>query len=462
MAVAAETTVPEDRVKALVNTGAKLFTEGQLEPARLHFLAALSLDPLHYTALQNLGAVLRNLGHYHASEVVARRSVAITKRQNPYCISNLGVAQLGTRHYRESLAELRSVLDYLPESAPSWHNYGLVLYMTGQYDEALQAFDKSLALAPNDQAESDRSLTLLSMGKIAEGLENYECRWKLLHQNKVWSLNIPEWKGEPLAGKRIIAHHEQGFGDSIMLLRFIEHLTEKRGNITLGMPKPLVRLCQKTYPSITCLDLDNDLIDANSFDYHVPLLSLMRYVGIDKPDRIGAKPYLSATADSPMRLPRSKRKIGICWASGNHSPALVDRRRLVPVTTFLPLLQDLDVSLVSLQIGEDVKDLVKHGLEGLVFDPSPKIENFYDTACLIKCLDLVVSVDSAVAHLAGALGKPCIMLSPYSRCWRWWGRGTGWPWYNRMKIYYQSADGTWDDAMKEAVGKALWVIRGMR
>jgi tetratricopeptide (TPR) repeat protein len=452
----------EERIKALVNAGAKLFGEGQLEPARLHFLAALSLDPLNHTALQNLGAALRNLNHYAAAEAVSRRSVGATKKQNPYCISNLGVSQLGTRKYSEAVANLRRVLDHLPESAPSWHNYGLILYMTGQYEDALSAFDKSLSLGYNIQAHSDKSLCLLSLGRLEEGLAEYECRWKLLHQNKVWGLGIPEWQGEPLAGKRILVHHEQGFGDSLMLLRFLDKLSYLGCNITLAMPKPLVRLCQKSFPFIKVLDLDNDAIDANSFDCHSPLLSVMRHVGVKKPVDIKAGVYLQAEAKPPMKLPLGKVKVGICWASGNHSPVLLDRRRLIPVTQFLPLLDSLEVSLISLQVGEDTRDLVNNGLEGLVFDLSPKLTDFYDTACLIKCLDLVISVDSAVAHLAGALGKPCIMLSPYSRCWRWWSRGSGWPWYNRMKLYYQSSDGSWNEAMNEAIGKALWVVRGMR
>lgn len=451
------------KINALINTGAKLFSENQLEPARLHFLAALSLDPNNHTALQNLGAALRNLGHYAAAETVARRSVLVTKRENPYCLSNLGVAQLGAKKYQDSLATLKEVLKSIPESAPSWHNYGLVLYMTGQYEAALNAFEKSLSLNHDIHAASDKSLSLLSLGRLEEGLKAYECRWVTLHRNRIWGIGIPEWQGEPLEGQHILVHHEQGFGDSLMLVRFLKPLAEMKCRITLAVPAPLVKLFTKSFPFVKVVDLDLAELTLNSgFDYHSPLLSVMRWVGMKEPKDITNEPYLTAEAKSPMTLPNSKFKIGICWASGNHSPALVDRRRLVPINLFLPLLGNLDVGLVSLQKGADTKDLVANGLEGIIYDISAKLDDFYDTACAIQCLDLVISVDSAVAHLAGALGKKCIMLSPYSRCWRWWGKSTGWPWYDRMKVYHQSSDGTWVQAMRDANEKALWIAKDMR
>ena len=448
------------RAEELNAIGAKFFAQGQLEPARLHFLAALSLEPNQASALQNLGATLRNLNHYPASEVVAKRSVAVTEGKNPYCRSNLGVAQLGLKKYSESLTTLQGVLDDLPDSAPSWHNYGLALYMTGQYGAALVAFEKSLSLNYNVQAASDRSLTLLALGEIQKGLESYEVRWEILHKNRIWTLGIPEWQGEALDGRRILLHHEQGFGDSIMLVRFIKALAKYKCQITLAVPEPLRRLFQRNFPFIKVITVEDESLDeTKSFDYHSPLLSLMRWTGVDRPKDISAEPYLSAKPEPPMKLPSAKYKIGLCWASGNHSPALMDRRRLVPLTLFLPLLEDGDMSIISLQKGEDVKDIVANGLEGLIFDVSPKLEDFADTANTIAALDLVISVDSAVAHLAGALGKPCLMLSPYTRCWRWWGGAMGWPWYSRMKIFSQSQSGSWSEAAQQVVRQAKWILK---
>lgn len=447
------------RADELVNTGAKFFQNHQLDPARLHFLAALFLDPKHPTALQNLAAALRDMHHYHAAAAAAARSVILTDSENPFCLTNLGVALLGLKRHGKALKILKEAVELLPTAAPSWHNLGLILYIMGRHSDALDAFDKSLSLAYNPHCASDRSMTLLSLGRIADGLASYECRWETLYKNRVWELGIPEWKGEDLTNCRLLVHHEQGFGDSIMLVRFLKQLAEKKCHLTLAVPEPLVRLFQKSFPFISIFSLEDERIGSNSgFDYHSPLLSVMRWIGIKRPDDISSAPYLMSLGPSPMTLPSSKKKIGICWASGNHAPALVDRRRLVPLHLFLPLFDNVDVAIISLQKGEDTKDLIAYGLEGLIFDVSMKLDDFAETANVIDQLDLVISVDSAVCHIAGALGKPCLMLSPYTRCWRWWGLPSGRPWYDHMFAFTQSPDGSWDQAMKAATGRALYLM----
>jgi hypothetical protein len=436
--------------------GAKLFGQGEIEPARLHFLAALSLEPNHAMALQNLGAALRSLGHYEASESVARRSVTASNG-SAFCKSNLGVAQLGLKRYPEALITLRQVAETMPDSGPSWHNLGLVQYMVGRLKEALSSFDKSLKLIPSQKGvESDRALTLLALGRIQEGLRAYEVRWEILGKTRIWDLGLVEWKGEDLEGKSILVHHEQGMGDSLMLSRFLVPLATKGCDITLAVPLELLRLFKYSFGGVMrVVDLeDESLVTDFRFDYHVPMLSLMRHLGVAKPGDCIYPPYLAVppVEDLP-RLPQRRARVGICWASGNHGPALMERRRLVPLPLFLPLTELPDVSVVSLQKGEGEGDVARYGMEGLVFDLTHRLDDFATTAAVISQLDVVISVDSAVAHLAGALGKPCIMLSPYTRCWRWWGlkdQGTGEPWYAHMPIFVQSPNGTWNAAVHTA------------
>ena len=446
------------RAEEINHGGAMLLNRGELEPARLHFLAALMLEPQNINALQNLGACLRALGHNAASEVIAKRSVAASGGTNPYCRSNLGVAQFTLKKYDEAVATLEAVLKEVP-NAENYHNLGLVYYILGNYERALSLFNKSLDLKYADQTASDRSLALLSLGRIAEGLEAYESRWNLLKKTPIWEMNIPEWQGEALDGRRLLIHHEQGFGDSIMLVRFVKSLAKYKVSITLAAPAPLVRLFQRSFPFCRVLDLNGELPEASSFDYHTPMLSLMRHSGVAQPKEISGETYLVAKPEPLIRLPDNRVKIGICWASGNHAKELTDRRRLVPLTLFLPLLIDPSVSLISLQAGGESKDIINNGLEGIVFDPMGRVESFAQTADIIACLDLVISVDSAVAHLAGALGKRCLMLSPFSRCWRWWGHETGWPWYGKMKIYQQEQSGSWERPMAKVVKDALWMTK---
>lgn len=442
-----------DEINAI---GADFFRKGLLEPARLHFLGALSLEPQHSQALQNMGAVLRQMGHYEASASMARRSV-IASGNNPYCRSNLGVAQLAMRDYAGALATLLSVARDLPDAGPSWHNYGLVLYMTGCYAMALLAFDKSLELEPdNSQVLSDKALTLLSLGHIQEGLAVYEVRWNLLYRNKIWNMNLPEWQGEGLSGRRILMHHEQGFGDSIMLSRFCKQLQAKGAEVTMVVPAELVKLFARSFVDVNVVDMD-ELAHADGFDYHSPMLSALRWLGIESPDEISSEPYLKAETNPAIRLPEAKTKIGICWASGNHSPEMWERRRVVPLTKFLPLSELPNVALISLQKGPGSNDIENNGMEGIVFDISAKLEDFAATADVIAQLDVVISVDSAVAHLAGAMGKPVMMLSPYTRCWRWWNEN-GMPWYGGMQQYAQSQDGTWDKAMSVVRQDFTWLV----
>lgn len=429
--------------------GAQFFRDGHMEPARLHFIAALLLEPNQPQVLQNLGAVLRNLNHFAAAESVAKRSVDLSNG-DPYCRSNLGVSQLALRKYTEALTTLFNVTKDLPDTPYVWHNYGLALYMLGRYREALAAFDKSLGMdGLNTQCLSDRALTLLSLGELEHGLAAYEARWAVTAKSKIWSYGIPEWQGEFLAGIRLLVHHEQGYGDSLMLVRFVQYLVKQRADVTLAVPQALVRLFRQNFRDIRVVDWDEpSLENTAAFDYHTPLLSLMRWLNIKTPTQIDARPYLRA---DPLRatvdLPDLPFKIGICWASGNHGPLLRERRRVVPLPLFLPLSEIPGVSLVSLQVGPESADISANGMEGIVFDLSHRLEDFSITADLIARLNLVISVDSAVAHLAGALGKPCLMLSPFSRCWRWWNKTSGWPWYERMAVFSQSQNGTWDEAM---------------
>jgi hypothetical protein len=227
------------------------------------------------------------------------------------------------------------------------------------------------------------------------------------------------------------------------------------------VPNELKVLFKRSFPFIEILALDDEALEGHlTYDFHSPMLSLMRWLKVEKPGDISPEPYLVGNAANvPMKLPEARFRVGLCWASGNHGPTHMERRRMAPLVGFLPLLERSDVALISLQKGKEVNDIIANGLEGLVFDLSPKLVDFAATADTIAALDFVISVDSAVAHLAGAMGKPCLMLSPYSRCWRWWTSGMGLPWYRGMQVFDQSQSGLWDVAIADAIRCA---VRGMR
>lgn len=457
------------RAAQLNQKGCELFAQNQLEPARLHFLAALSIQPDNYHIMQNIGAVLRNMHHYEAAAVMAKRSVAASG-SNPFCLSNLGVSQLSLKRFGQALETLRKVTELLPDSGPSHHNYGLALYMVGNFAEALIEFDLALARGEyNPHLASDRALCLLALGKIKEGLKAYEVRWEVLAKSHIWNLAMPEWFGNGLVpGDSILVHHEQGFGDSIMLSRFLHRLCNLNVKVFLAVPAELIRLFTVSFPRVIVLDMnDPRLGEELVFDYHTPMLSMARHVGFATQEDAEYDPYLLAPDDGDevlSHLPKRLARVGIVWASGHHGSASVDRRRLAPLTDFLPLLEIPDLAVISLQKGEEAKDIERNGLGGLIFDASHWLSDFGVTASIISDLDVVISVDSAVAHLAGALGIPCIMLSPFSRCWRWWNANaeSAHPWYQDMTVFAQHSDGSWKFAVDEAIKEVAKIVQVKR
>jgi Flp pilus assembly protein TadD len=447
----------------LNHQGAVLLSNGHVEAARLHFLGALQSDPRHYMALQNMGAALRAMGHHRAALSFARLSVEASGG-NAYTRANLGVSLMTLRQFDAATEIFQSVVTEMPNEGPMWHNYGLTFYSANRFKEAAEAMEQAIKLMPDHNIlQSDLSLTLLQLGHIQDALRLYESRWAKLYRNCVWDMGIAEWKGESLMGKRVVFHHEQGFGDSLMLVRFAKDLQLAGAEVTIAVPPELRRLFAFSFGPLGFQVCDWDQIKskkAEDFDYHTPMLSAMRWLRYSSPSQITFEPYLKAPFTS-LKVPDTKHKIGIVWASGKHGPELEARRRLVPLVDFIPLMEIPNLQMVSLQVGDGARDVAAVGMEGVIYDMAARINDFADTASVISQLDLVVSVDSAVAHLAGAMGKPTIVLSPFTRCWRWWGAEqgksdlrSGWPWYESMAVLFQSADGSWTEAtdkMRELV-----------
>jgi tetratricopeptide (TPR) repeat protein len=449
MLTAVSTATVLSKADLLSAQGAQLHGQGNVGAAYLHYLAALTLDPNHISALQNLSAVLLGMNKFVAAEATAARALA-SEPGNVHIQSNRGVAILGQRRFAEAQKLFQLILQKYPEMAPIWHNLGLAKYMVEDFGGAVKDFDKALAFGPSTaQIESDRALALLALGQIQKGLEAYEIRWANLFKSRIWDLGLSEWQGQDLRGKNLLVHHEQGFGDGLMLVRFAQNLHWRGANITLAVPAELIRLFELNFEFCHVVDWASD-INSEGFDYHSPLLSVVRWLGIESPKNISSKPYLEVQGQ-PRPEVSGPYRIGLCWASGNHSAALSARRRVVSLEAFLPLAIMPEISLVSLQKGAGENDIEDLGLLGLMQNGTSRVTDFADTADLISTLDLVISVDSAVAHLAGAMGKKVLMLGPSPRCWRWWGIDSGLPWYENFEIYAQESNGSWDRPVADVI-----------
>lgn len=455
----------------LCDEGTKFYLQKRPDVARMYFDAALLKDPDHARSLQNLSSSLLQGNLLNAALSTAKKALHFgTELDKLGVMMNVSAAQNGLGQFEEVLTSTDKIIRLMLETdkriAGVWHNRGLVLNHLERLSEAIGSYDKALSLCNMPEHRnlilSDRALALLGLGRIAEATEVYQVRWEnRLHKCKVWELGIPEWKGESLKDKKIILVHEQGFGDGIMLVRMVPNLLELGAKVVIACPNHLIDLFTShvSWENVPVEEWDDvEKLKPHQADYFVPMLTALGRLGLDT-ETISDEPYLHAEPDEASLGPKGYR-IGLCWASGFHSFALNIRRRYAPLDLFFPLAEIPGTRLVSLQKDDPAKDILNMGAESFIHDPMPKCEDFADTAKIIAGLDLVISVDSAIAHLAGAMGVPCLMLGPMVRCWRWWGGSSGWPWYQNFQIFQQTKWGDWEDPAKRVVSLVRFLRLG--
>lgn len=443
------------RLSDLNLAGAAFQDKGDYEAARVHYMAALLLAPDNPVVLGNLAGCLYKLSKHEAGIAVGLKAV----RLNPndfLARNNLAINLISVGRCDEAEVQVREAMKLSPpNNAGLMHTRGSLFYRQEKFGDAKKAFEAARALGYDAYApKNDLAITMLTFGDLS-ALDLYEVRWEELAKHPVWDLGIPEWKGEDLKGKSIIVHHEQGQGDGIMLCRFIDRMIAVTGEgVTIAVPKSLIRLFKEKFPNQVIFDFRDIPEDIKAhpewFDFHTPMLSMVRHLGIRAKD-IDPKPYLSVPRIDLGARP-ARFRVGLCWASGDHGKVLEYRRRVVPLESLLPLTNIPGVQVYSLQFDKAQRDqFYELGAEALILDPMAKVEDFYGTAQIIDQLDLVVTVDSAVAHLAGALGKPTVVFEPRPRCWRWWNMPSGLPWYENMRFYTQDHRGSWATAVRHAL-----------
>jgi Flp pilus assembly protein TadD len=423
----------------------------ELEEAARLYGRALILNPNIPDIYNNLGVALRALGKLEASAACYHRALALSP-DNAGAYTNLGNVLRGLGRFEAAVASHRRAVELTPDNGDAHYNLGLALRDIGHLDEALACFAKTLELNPEHSGcHWDRSLTLLQNGDMKEGFEEYEWRWKL-DANPPRDFSQPLWDGAELGGKTILLHTEQGFGDMIQFARYIPLVKERGGTIIVEAQPQLSRLFS-TIEGVG--QVVNAGADTPPFDVYAPMMSLAR-IFATTPDTVPANaPYLNAPDAFAGQLPAtlsSQLKVGISWAgSATHQN---NARRSCPFKHFTELMGLADVALYSLQTGRAAGDIAGHGCEAFVTDLGGKMNDFADTAAVIGHLDLVISVDTAVAHLAGAMGKPVWVALAHPGDWRWMQNGDSSPWYPTMRLFRQSDPGDWAGVF-EALKKAL-------
>lgn len=294
------------------------------------------------------------------------------------------------------------------------------------------------------------AISVLENGDLAGGLELCECRWNgLVPKNPIWDSGLPLWEGENIgAGNVLLLHHEQGLGDTIMWSRFIRAIEKRAGgaDIAIAVPPPLYRLFENNKEILGLSAVYGDEAEA---DYHCPLISAVARLRPNYGTLPDAGPYLMASdCEIDFRPGGEKLAVGLCWATAAGPP--LGGRKSVALLEMLALTSVPGIKFWSLQFGPRASDIHIHGAGMLISEVPDGVGDLAKTASIISRLDLVISVDTVTAHLAGALGKRVVTLTPIERCWRWTCGPK--PWYRSMTLFRQEEPGNWREPLETVKG----------
>jgi tetratricopeptide (TPR) repeat protein len=423
---------------------------------------ALTLKPDLNQARNNLGLALHSQGRLQEAQPLFEQALVQDPGYSNARINLANSLRIAGNHARAQ-QELEALLAAEPDCIAALNNLGAVFQDIGQPRRALEKLTRALELAPDaPQSRWNLALTQLQLGDYASGWRNFEARWSGCDTLRGAQRLPPpqQWRGEPVSGKRVLLWAEQGFGDTLQFIRFAQDLSARGAAVSALVQPELERLLTRAPGLAAVLPLGAPL---PPYDVHCPLMSLPHQLGVtpDGTSLRGAQPYLSAEPQAArewrQRIGAScGLKVGLVWAgnSREHDPqhAAIDLRRSISLRAMAPILATRGCSFFSLQKGPAAQEL-KSG-DAPILDFSAQWRDFADTAALLANLDLVISVDTAVAHLAGAMGKPVWLMNRYDSCWRWLLDRDDSPWYASLRQFRQPAPGAWG-AVIAAVAAAL-------
>jgi Flp pilus assembly protein TadD len=413
---------------------------------------AIAIRPAVAAYHNDLGNALRDLKRLDDAEAAYREAVRL-KPDFVLAIVNLGNVLCDRGKVDEGIAAYQSVVAMRPDFAGVHANLGRALRDKGLFDESIASLREAIRLKPDyAEARHNLGLVLLLKGDYANGWAEHEWRLKL----RTFSVGRrefagPLWDGGDLKGRRILLHVEQGLGDSIQFVRYAPIVAERGGRVIVQCQQALCRLFRGVRGVERVVGQNEAMLD---FDVHCPLLSLPKLFGTTMGTIPTAVPYVSVENELAglwaARLGESSEKrIGLVWAGS--AGYANDRNRSLPLASLMPLFEVSGLKFYSLQKGGQAAQISVQAANHELIDHTPELNDFADTAALIANLHLVISVDTAVAHLAGAMGKPVWVLLPFSPDWRWLLDRDDSPWYSTARLFRQTTAGNWEEVIARVV-----------
>ena len=426
---------------------------GKLREAEEIYRSVLRENPDHSDALHLLGTIAFRAGKPSDAVALIRRAIAINP-SNPNYFNNCGPPLRMLGRYEEAAASYRECLRLDPCHTEAWYNLGKTFSDAGRPAEAVTAYNRQLELHPNHlSTQWNRSLANLLLGNFQDGWREYEMRWEAT-PFKRRQFPHPAWSGEDLDGKTLLIHAEQGLGDTIQMLRYATLAADRGARVVVECQPELICLAAST-PGVTAVIARGEALPA--FDFEIPTMSLPLAFGTTLETIPNKIPYLHAEAERISKwktrlekLPPT-RKLGLVWAGGEKNPN--NAKRSISLSDFNPLSKIPGIEWISLQKGPAASQSAATSFS--IHDWTNELHDFADTAALVECLDGVVTVDTAVAHLAGALGKPVWILIPMAPDFRWLMDRADSPWYPTARLIRQRTHGAWSDAVENLATELL-------
>jgi tetratricopeptide (TPR) repeat protein len=412
------------------------------------YRGALRLNPSLVGAWNNLGNLLRDGGEL-ADAAECFREVIRLRPDLPEGLYNLGSALKDLGQSAEAVAHLQDAIRINPGHAESWNNLALVFKNEAEWDQALSCFSESIRLK-HDLAAAywNRSFVHLLHGRFREGWQDYEWRFRLPNWQRIYPFrpSQPRWDGTVDRTRTILVHDEQGLGDTLQFVRYLPEVKRRCGRVILETRRELIPLLQES-PGVDVIVArpENEGTPETTADCHVPLLSLPPMFGTTLATIPAHVPYIRPDARKSVawadRIDGPGLKVGLVWAGRPEHQN--DRKRSCRLEVFRPLTWIPGLKLFSLQKGPAETQIQNCVFNGAIVHLGPDLHDFADTAAAIARLDLLISVDTSVAHLAGAMARPTWVLLPTIPDWRWLLDRDDSPWYPTIRLFRQPRGGDW-------------------